>query len=401
MNQRSARMCTLTGLAILVAVPSVCLSADRVLRVCRLANLQQIDRERDEIGLAVGTTSWNPGGPAFDWYRRPDARHPFIAQALYRLSGGRLEQIGVSGIKHGYFVASAQGCDGTPCNSPPGHTLSENCTDTYGALLNAGQNDMGPRYEINPWTGNWNAATSHVSTSHTHGTLTHMLRVLDNDLQDTVPGGTEFIVEAYYVHYQNPDALTAAAWAPASVRGAAGGVWSFEVDGVNIPTSGFAISAWSGATVQEFATRLPAVKGISADGRGLIAAKVTPIDGGRYRYEYAVLNVDMDRRLRSFRVPVPAGVRISDAYFHAPRMPDEREGKIDGIPISDKPWAMVSERGSLYWSSRGNSIPWGVMFNFGFTADRAAAQGAVAMEFAKVGGPASVEAKVQVPSGAQ
>jgi hypothetical protein len=68
------------------------------LRVCRLMGLFQMERSGDEVGLAVGTTGWNAGGVPLDWHRRPDARHPFIAQALYRLADDRLEQIGIATV---------------------------------------------------------------------------------------------------------------------------------------------------------------------------------------------------------------------------------------------------------------------------------------------------------------
>ncbi|HUR29432.1 MAG TPA: hypothetical protein VM509_14680, partial [Planctomycetota bacterium] len=90
-------------------------------------------------------------------------KHPVIGQELYRLqttAAGykQLRQIGMSWLKHGFCAADAPNCT----NLGPGSTYTPNgscdwlgpfATDTYDASLNGSQSNLGPRSDIQPWTG--------------------------------------------------------------------------------------------------------------------------------------------------------------------------------------------------------------------------------------------------------
>ncbi|MHC5005273.1 MAG: hypothetical protein ACYTJ0_19395, partial [Planctomycetota bacterium] len=126
---------------------------------CQLYGLYQPTSARlgDIVGLSVATTSWNIGTADLMWFPIPDEEHPFIVMNMYRLKNDRIEMIGMSEIKHGFYALGSHQCGGPPCGWEPGHGagdwLGTNCTDTYSAPLNAMQYGMGPKYEANPWTG--------------------------------------------------------------------------------------------------------------------------------------------------------------------------------------------------------------------------------------------------------
>src|SRR5262245_1617843 len=71
--------------------------------------------------FSVGTTSCNIGTKDLDWIPEPNANHPVIAQNLYRVKNGAIEQVGMSWLKHGFFALNENLC-GT-CNSPAGNKL--------------------------------------------------------------------------------------------------------------------------------------------------------------------------------------------------------------------------------------------------------------------------------------
>lgn len=370
------------------------------LRICELSGLTQLERQGAEVSLAVATTGWNVGSLPLNWYKRPDARHPFITQALYRIREGRFEQIGISGVKHGYYVAANQGCDGQPCQGANGQILDSNCTDTYGATLNGSQIDMGPRYEVNPWTGGWIFATSHFAVPHTHDGVQQRLRVLDSDLDKASNDSAEYFIEAYYVHYQNLEPSTAAAWRKARVGGEPQAEWSFDLgDLAQPPKPGFAISsAWQGAMISEIAQVRPVVRGMSPDGRCLLASKVRDLGNGKWRYEYALMNIDMDRQVRAFSVPISSEIEVSDRYFSAPRQPDERLSSVSGPVTDDSPWISDRGQGRLTWGTTTNPLRWGVMYNFGFTANRAPTDGELNLSLFKPGEPSIVTGRTNVPT---
>ena len=77
-----------------------------------------------------------------------------IGLNMYRLKDGRFEQVGMSWLKHGFYALSNELCD-TGCISTNGWHLGVNCADPYSASLNGAHERLAPRYEINPYSGDF------------------------------------------------------------------------------------------------------------------------------------------------------------------------------------------------------------------------------------------------------
>ena len=96
------------------------------------------------------TTACNVGTATAEWWWDGfTARHPLIAQNLYRLSADkmRFEMIGMSWLKHSFCAINENTCGNcqfTPCSS-----LGLGCADTYNASRN-GITNLGPRGPVNP-----------------------------------------------------------------------------------------------------------------------------------------------------------------------------------------------------------------------------------------------------------
>ena len=74
----------------------------------------------------------------------------------------RLERIGQSWAKHG-FSASEDDLCGEDCIPFGGRSyLGVGCADVYRLTTHALQAEMGPRSEINPWTGAFVYPDSHM-----------------------------------------------------------------------------------------------------------------------------------------------------------------------------------------------------------------------------------------------
>lgn len=108
-------------------------------------------------GYAAATVACNIGDAAAAWVDFTN-QHPVIAQQLYRLHGGRFEQIGLSWVKHSFCAADNQSC----IHLVPGAEYRPDLTcatlglfafDVYSATLNGQQYTLGPRSEIDPSTG--------------------------------------------------------------------------------------------------------------------------------------------------------------------------------------------------------------------------------------------------------
>jgi len=252
---------------------------------CQLYGLDQFGSTGDIVGLSLATTSWNVGTADLLWFRRPDAEHPFIVMNLYRLMGGKFEQVGQSWIKHGFFALSNTQCGGS-CTFEQGHRggdwLGMGCTDTYGASLNASQGGLGPRYEVNPWSGHWQHRGSMFDLGGpSNNGIRRRLQVYNDDLDPTMNEGAEYFGEGYYVCLDDVNVMNSASWKPVTPRGSRGN-WSFDMSGRNTrPEDGFAIDAWTTAEQTLLAQEVPVVEFVSPDGRCVLAAEATDLGGGR------------------------------------------------------------------------------------------------------------------------
>jgi hypothetical protein len=162
-------------------------------------------------GYAVGTTSCNIGDETLSWVSSTN-QHPVIAQNMYRLKDGRLEQIGLSWLKHAFAVAPGSLC--LPC-SGGGGGLNPGCSDPYGSGLNGSQFRLGPRSEVNALTGvypypyilHWQA---------TGDAIFKRIQVEEADVDPNLNPGALYFVEGQYIN--NDDALEGNGYNNASYR---------------------------------------------------------------------------------------------------------------------------------------------------------------------------------------
>jgi hypothetical protein len=335
---------------------------------CQLYGLGQYGRLGDIVGLSVATTSWNLGTEDCIWLNLPDEEHPFIIMNLYRLKDDRFEQIGQSWIKHGFYALGSHQCGGPPCSYEAGHGvgnwLGQNCTDTYGAGLNASQGGLGPRHEVNPWTGYHYYPGSHMSGGHGHNQIEHRLQVHDADLDPAQNEGATYYCESFYVMLDDIYVLNSASYKEVTVSGAPGGTWYFGMSGPgSMAEESFALVSWggSGAVLSLVAQEVPVIEFSSPDGRCMLGSKATDLGGGQWHYEYALLNIDMDRKVGSFSVPASPSANVTNVGFHAVEHHDEEDAG-----YTNDAWTAEVDSGSITWSTESNPIRWGTMYNFRF-----------------------------------
>ena len=342
-------------------------SAGPDMTFCQLYDLGQRGREGDIVGLAMATTSWNIGDAQLPWYAIPAENHPFVAQNLYRLKtvdgSERFEQIGQSWLYHGFCAMDSSQCD-TTCYPPTGcPTLSLGCTSTVTASLHAVQNALGPRYEVNPWARSWTFEGSHFDQPyHEHDEIEHRLQVHDVDLHPAQNPGAAYYAESFYLCPEDINQMNSAAWKPVEPDGSPGGQWQFDMSSAYVmPEEGFAIYAWEGATTTLLAQQVPIIEFYSPDGRCVLAAKATYLGNDWWHYEYALLNVDMDRKVGAFSIPVHSNATVTNIGFHAVDSHDE--------PYSNEPWTGGVVNGAVTWTTTDNPLRWGTMYNFRFDAN--------------------------------
>ncbi|MGD9690719.1 MAG: hypothetical protein AB7K52_13630 [Phycisphaerales bacterium] len=337
---------------------------------------------------AVGTESCNRGDVPVSWYDTTPGRqneHPVIPQNMYRLKSygqySRFEPMGQSWVKHGFLSVNGNAC-GT-CQQPPdgGDQLGVNCSDPYGSGLNGSQGNQGPRSDINATTGFY-PVPWHVNNGTGDNTVRQRLQVPTADVTGQ-PAGTRFFVEAQYVTRDDAsvlrmgqtvaiNALNNASWQEINIQNGTG-TPSFIG---NVREQQPAIFAWRAADPS--VTIVPAeYLAPHPDGdpthfiqvRFWVAARVTDLGGGQWRYEYAVFNLNSDRSAGSFSVPFPGEATEASYTFRHPM-------NHSGEPYANAPWTMVKADSKLTFSTQdfatnanANAIRWSTLYNFGFTAN--------------------------------
>ena len=366
----------------------------------------------------LGTSSCNLGNVNLLWVASTN-QHPVIAQNIYRLKDGRLEQLGGSWVKHGFTALTQNLC--ATCNGQGGSVLGVGCSDPYDFGLNGQQSGLGPRSEINAATGAF--IYNPASWPGYSGTdpLARRIRVLGDEVNPASNSGALYFGEAIYIAAD--DAAAGNSWNNASyrrMRFLSNSVFSstFAIPGVNpAPTTQRtrpAIQAWrdygggldaNGQPIADPNIRLQPID-VPGDGRLWVAHKVTDNGNGTWRYEYAVFNLTSDRCAASLTIPVILGSTTTNAGFRD-------IAAHSGEPYDSTNWNFVAGHSTASWSCfqtfsqnpNANALRWGTMYNFWFDSTAAPGQGSASIGLFKPGAGAyaalgSVALRLRTPGGA-
>jgi hypothetical protein len=380
-----------------------------------IEDIEEGGNTMSQVGLDVGTDSCNNGDQPIDWFALPNTDHPVVPQNLYRMSGAannndRFEQIGQSWMKHTFEALEESVC--STCNTSncqTGTHLCPGCSDPYCCGLNGEQNGLGSRAWINPFTGSF-PSTANNHSGHAHDGVSHRIRVNVSDLNQNMNQGATYFAEAAYI---SPHEYTWCQSHPGQCNMYNNVSYrQFSVTGINPPFSFSpvtstvrmqpSIMAWAptGAIVNQIQPDP------GNDGLWFMGYKVTNPTVGVWHYEYALYNMNLDRAIQSFSVPLAAGTNISNIDFHAP--PQEpgwaNDGTFNNQGYSSTPWTVTQAPDSITWSTEtiaqnqnANAIRFGTLYNFRFDADQPPQSANATVGYFKTGSPMTVA--VQAPAG--
>ncbi len=342
--------------------------------------------------FSVGTYSCNVGDVPLAWVAGT-SQHPVISQNLYRLHNGRFTQIGQAWLKHGFCALQNNLCasctPGGDCSA-----LFPGCADPYDASLNGTQSGLGPKSEVNAFTGVF--PFPWVNNGSGSGATFKRLQAPTSTLG---AAGAQYFNSSMYVQPQDAAAgngLNNQSYRTCNIVFDAGdNRWEITQTGTTQRTKP-ALHAWkdSDAAVQLVNFDVP------GEGRFIVAMKATNIGGGNWHYEYAIQNFNSDRSGQSFVVPIPAGTTVtnlgfSDVDYHS------------GEPYASTDWAGVVNATQVAWATQthaqnvnANALRWDTIYNFWFDANVAPGQGSATINLFKPGSPSSVSGNIQVPGGA-
>ncbi len=364
---------------------------------------------------AIGTDACNIGSQDLLWHG-DTSEHPVIAQHLYRLMGGRFEQIGLSWVKHGFAADTASLC--CPCQNP-GHNqlLGVGCSDAYAACQNGDQEGFpgcggicqgsGPRYQINATTGVY--PYPYATIGQSGNAIYKRLQVHVADLDPGLNPGARYYGEAHYV---TPDDAAAAnhhnnaSYKRVLVAEFKQGAWNLEFTGTvtrELP----AIHAWQDADPGVVIDVVEDDGGApdAHDGRFRLGYRVTDNGDGTWHYEYALYNMNSHRSARSFSVPVGPGATPGNAGFHDV---DYHSGDGEGgVTYDGTDWTFTDGPTLASWSApsfaenpNANALRWGTLYNFRFDADAPPVAVTATIGLFRPGAPAQITVRALGPAAA-
>lgn len=331
-------------------------------------------------GYAVGTVSCNIGNQPLNWCDQTSGcaagaqtnDHPVIAQNMYRLKNGRMDQIGASWLKHGFLSTNSPSstCSAdagvASCQSPPagGNQLGIGCTDPYGASLNGGR-PLGPKSEVNPTTGDY--PFPFTNSGSQAEVWNQRLAVAQTDLESASNPSARYFVEGHYIAPDDAasgNGLNNASWREVTVNQS-----TFNLTFANsTQRRQSVIEAWQviDNTVELYNAD---VQGSNPVQRFRVARKVTDLGGGTFHYEYAIHNMNAERGADRFGIRFPSGTTITNAGFHD-------VNPHSGSPYDTADWPAVINGSEISWTvpafpsspNDANTIRWGTMYNFWFDA---------------------------------
>lgn len=337
---------------------------------------------------SFGTNTCNIGNQNLLWTNNGT---PGIGFNMFRLSNGRLEQIGLGFVKTACCAGAGSGC-GVSCNGQGGSVLGAGCLDVYGSGWNAQQPRLAPRSAINGYTGTF---TAFAGTSG--NAIFRRCQVLDTDLSTL---NALYFMDGVYV--STDDATANNRNNNASYKRV-----TVAASGHNLTLQGAmqqgmpGIQAWRdhglGANTPDPSVTIGQVDVVN-EGRFWYAYKVTTLPNGVYRYDYAVYNLTSDRSGGSFRVPLPPATTVSNTGFHDV---DYHSGEV----YDNTDWVIEVNADSIVWHSpqtfaqnpNSNALRWGTMYNFWFETNHPPVDANVELGLFKPNTPNSVTFTASTP----
>jgi len=372
--------------------------------------------------LGASSAIWAADIPWFEKFSGPNQpygndQHPFLIWNMYRIdANGRIRQIARSGVKHAFVTINS----GADCPYPFSHVLGRGCEDTYATGNNDSSTDLGPRREIIPATNQWGRCGSIYDPGCTgsyhnpgNGNFDQRLMADESQLSTDNNPGSHWLFESWYLAREDINIYNSMGTVDTTQHWS-GSIWGISASNYKL---GSAIDRWvdpSAPGANAMNTELA-----TSEGHAKVAVKVTDLGGGKWRYNYAVMNFDFARaqtqgaepNLRvvsnkgfdAFKVPVPSGVKIlspaADVGDSNPNLNwtvDVRGGFVNWS--TDTSVAGIGD-GTHTFPAQLPTLDWGTLYSFSFISNAAPVAGTGTLHVALAGSPATYGVATLVPAG--
>lgn len=359
-----------------------------------------VDFDSERVALAPSVKLANVGTADVEWFQpiAPDETagfsgvgpHPFLSMGLYRMADGAFQQIGLSDLKHAFFSANSD------CACPPDQILFPGCTDTYGASTNWNRIHLGPRDELTAATGHWESLGSHFDGAPADDFRSHegeggahhpdgFEHRLTARVEDLSTPGARYFADSWYVAAGDVNIFNSMGFR--EVEPFFAGIWLFPFAPGDTLTVGPAMNVWVDPSAPPAGGAATALD--TGEGHVQLAAKTSTAPNGLTRFDYALMNLDFDRQIDSFSVPLPVGASVTNPSFHDP----------DDTSAND--WSPTVSPAAITWELPGgetSALDWGTLYSFRFEANAGVADVTADLGAFEAGVPSALTVASKGPS---
>ncbi|MFM9958662.1 MAG: hypothetical protein ACKVZJ_11340 [Phycisphaerales bacterium] len=353
------------------------------------------------FGYSMNTVACNLGDADLAWFAT-DNRHPVFGVQAYRYrtvdGAGRFEQVGMSWLKHGECGFDSARCTELvfpvpiPQTQPDCDGLGPFRTDIYGAAMNGDQQFLGPRSEINPWTGAF--PFPYILQQNQTGSAPY--KRLQINAADMSVGGT-YVFEVVGIATDEPDAnrFNNYSYRTGTFGGTGGTAFTFSG-----PTFAMqpALNAWRAIDPQVVITSVRPFG--AADGQVMLGSRVTQIGPAVWRYEYALFNMNFSAGVAEVSIPLNARSSVTSAGFDSPAYHS-------GEPYDPAAWIFTRGTAAATWTTapfpsspaNANALRWSTTYNVRFDADTPPVAGMMSLRAfsSATGGPDGAAFTISAP----
>ncbi|MCF6318274.1 MAG: hypothetical protein L3J83_03185 [Proteobacteria bacterium] len=343
-----------------------------LLNVGQLTHVGSVTPEK--IIIAPSASLKNIGTADVAWYWKfrgsfppyNNDQHPYLSWSIYREINGRFEQIGLSGVKHAFFTVN------TSCACPGGQILGLECEDVYGVGNNDADRDLGPRQEVDSFSGIWEGCGSFFDPDCTGSLQNQSTGLGENRLiadtgELTDANNSQLFFQAWYIIRDDIDIFNSMGYRSFAPAPNGGGGWAMNEDAVF--TNGAALDNY--VTPNTISALESSQTQSTSEGHFTVAVKVVDLGNDLYRYNYAIENYDFDPRFNQFTLPLIDSPLITDWVFS------------DSDDNASNDWTVNFSNGRVHvMGDNTNEQDWGMLFSFSFTAPTPPTQGVISLNVA-------------------
>lgn len=302
-----------------------------------IGSVQTVFQDAGRLVLAPSAALKNVGTADVPWHTQfggnfppyDNDQHPLLTWSMFKVEGGAMRQLGVSDVKHAFLTVNT-GCTGCGADN---NILGLGCEDVYSQATNTSNVYLGPREEINPWTGVWShcdipspGTVSHFDTDgdcvqdHFGGDEDRTVHGLVIEEVDVMDPEAQYYFQVWYLVRDDVNIFNTMGWR--QVTPITNGSWAFPFATEFV--QGSPLDAWVDPTnpgPNAMNATLAHTAGGAVEGHVQLAVRASTDDSTDppiTTLDYTLMNHDNPEGITRLEIPIPDTPLLGSTFTDLP-----------------------------------------------------------------------------------